>query len=235
MRLKQYEEENNYILQDTEASLDESYVKPLNTIERVKYLFTAPSRTMKDLAERPRILFPLLVIIFGVAITELILLNVTNTNQDIIQIEETLLRNLTLGALILMPVAFRLFIWLGKVMFTHGVAGVLGGDGSFKGVASVIGYATFINVIGDFIRAIIVLVTGNSLVSISLIALFPGIKESTPLHVIMQQLNIFTIIYLGLATIGVMYVHKISKVKSIIAVFGTWIAFVIFIILALSA
>lgn len=216
-----------------EDSIDEE-VSCLGTLERIKYLFTKPSKTMKDLARRPRVIFPIFVIVLGLLITEIMKINLSNSYQTIAEIQEPALRYITLGAVMLLPVLIgpmSLILWFGKVLFVHGLAGVLGGEGSFKGVTSVIGFAYIINVLGEFVRMIVALITGNILVSISLIALFPRVEEGTRLYALMHQLNIFTIIYLAVATIGIAYVHKISKLKASIAVFGSWIGYIVLILL----
>lgn len=230
--MKQYEEQNEYVVLDDRENVDnEEKGIPLNTFVTVKKFFINPVRAMKDIALRPKLLIPLLIITVSLLFTEMIFINLSDTQENLMQIDEPLLRNITLGLLMSMTIFLHLFLWLGKSIFTHCVAGILGGEGSFKGVGSVIAFSYLINILGEWIRAIISLISGTVISSTSIIILFTGIESETVVHTLLHQLNIFTIAYLVLATIGIMYVHNVSKLKAIIAVFGTWVAYIGFIVL----
>jgi hypothetical protein len=115
-----------------------------------------------------------------------------------------------------------LFIVIFKGLITHGITRLFDGKGRMKQSFSVIAFAYFIGVFGELIRTIIGLLTGSYLVTTSLASVVPNLEFNTPLYNVLVQFDVFSIWYLAVSMIGISIVHRISKGKAAVAVFGPW-------------
>jgi hypothetical protein len=195
---------------------------------------------MEYLAEKPKVLFPILMIFFGFSIFVLIkkdliieftknamMRELVQKGMSIEDIPEQVLQFSTWGAVV--GAMIGPFIgWFIKSVVVHVIAKITKGVGTFKASLSAVGYAYLIMLFGEGIRTIISLITQNAFVLTSP-AVFLGDEQfGTPLYTIMSSLDIFSIWYLVVGSIGIAYVHKISRKKSSFIVFGSWAVAILF-------
>ena len=230
-----YNNDDEFILEQKEEEVEQ-----LSWWERVKYIFIDPARTMKYLAEHPKVLFPVLCIIigfFGLNFVKMDLLLEFTKEQMIIQmsklggasgqmgVPDEFVKFATWGALAgaaLGPIAS----WFFKGLIIHLLAKAFKGTGKLKTALSAVGYAYLIVLLGEGIRTIIALITRNYLVMTSLALFLPEPNIGSPLFSILGSIDVFSIWYLVVLTIGLSHTHKIEMNKSGIVVFGSWVAMI---------
>ncbi|MTI46771.1 Yip1 family protein [Sporosalibacterium faouarense] len=208
--------------------MDNSYYEeqePLNWFERLKYVFTKPSKLFSNLVQHPKIISPLLAIVISMAVLILIRINlfqeyIVSTQNEATGIFSTIISVLSFAL-------FPVLILLVKSRIIHGFVPIFGGDANYNQFLSVIAYSYIPVILGETIIAIISLVQGQFDVSISFAQLLPQSMESGFLYAILAQFNIFTVWYQILAIIGVSYVYEISKKKSAIPVLLTWLSWIL--------
>ncbi|MFZ5968216.1 MAG: Yip1 family protein [Bacillota bacterium] len=212
----------------------EEAVEELSLWERLKYLIIEPSRTMRYLAEKPKVLFPILAIVVGFFLLmlprkELILQftkdqtlqKMAEAGSPMMDLPDNML-SFAVWTVILGAAFGPLLILLIKSLFTLILGKAVDGQGKFKAILSVLSFSYLVNVIGEVVRTVISMITQNFLVVTSPAALMSADQMGKPLYTLLASFDVFAIWYLILATIGVQYVHKISMKKSGMIVFGTW-------------
>ncbi|MBB6217600.1 hypothetical protein HNQ80_003723 [Anaerosolibacter carboniphilus] len=230
------ESENN------EAMLiqEEKQVVELSWWERLKYLLLEPSKTMEYLSEQPKVLWPMLVLLFGFPLLILPRIDIfRDFTQEAIMTQMAAqgndINNLPAGTL---EIAFRFAVGTAVVMpfiamfvksvVVHIISRITGGKGKFKTVLSVVGYGYLINFLGEGIRTVITMITKNYVVYTSPAVLLPDAAQGTALHTLLSALDVFSIWYLAIVTIGLSYVHQMSRKKAGAIVFGSWLLVVMF-------
>jgi len=204
--------------------------------ERVKYTFIDPSKTMKYLAESPKVLFPVLCIIigfFGFSFLKMDLFIEFTKEQLTLQMQgmdsfagqtgvPDEFVNIAAWGAVGGATAGGMFLWFCKGLIIHLLAKAFKGTGRLKAALSVVGYAYLILLLGEGIRTIIALLTENYLVMTSLALFLPEIDIGSPLFSFLGSIDVFSIWYLVIVTIGLSHTHKINKDRSGIIVFGSW-------------
>lgn len=210
---------------------------PLSWWERVKNVFVNPDKAFADIAERPKALFPILVIVIGTillgvlrldAIKEVLrnqMMNNLGSNpmppnaEQLINIQAY--TGLIIGAL--SPVV----MWLVKSGVMQGMSGFFGGDGKFKQAFSVVGYAYLPVLLGQVIIAIISMIIGELTIIFSPAVFLPDSMSTSFIYLLLSQFDIFVIWYEILAIIGISYAYKIDKKKAAILVLFTWFVWIL--------
>ncbi|KXG75658.1 Yip1 family protein [Thermotalea metallivorans] len=213
----------------------EAAVIELSWWERLKYLLIEPSKTMEYLAKRPKILFPMVVVILGFLLLILLRMDIFKEflQEQVMKQYETRGIHMEQVPEEIMHISF----WTGivgaslapfitmllKSGIVHVLSVVSGSKGKFKAVLSVIGYAYIINLLGEGIRTIIAMVTKNFVVYTSPAVFLPDTQAGTPVHTLLSSLDVFVLWYLAAATIGLAYTHSMNRKKAGIIVFGSWL------------
>ncbi|RKD32355.1 Yip1 family protein [Thermohalobacter berrensis] len=217
---------------------NEFETEPFTWWERLKYVFTNPNKAFKNIAEYPKPLFPILLII-GVMLF-LILIRVglykDFLRQQLVQqfsrqgMEMPNIENL-LNAQLYISMIFiaitPLAIWLGKSVFINAISGLVGGEGSFKKGFRVIVYSYLPILLGQILVAIISLIIGKFAVPINFAIILPSSMEGGLLYNLLSQIDIFIIWYQVLAIIGVSYAYQISRKSASFLVLSSWIIWVL--------
>lgn len=218
----------------------------VNPFQRVVGVIIAPFRTFAEIARRPDVLVPLiLIVVIGYASTFAIL---PRTDMDAMmeaQIEaakkqnpnmsdEDLERGMKFGAA-LTKVIFYIQPLMMIVWYLI-VAGVLllgfrlfGGEGTFKQAFSVTVYSWMPYVILTIITTIVVVAKGtfDPITAATLVKSNPAflveMKEQPVLYSLLSMLDIFTFWVLALLVIGFSEVSKFSKAKSAAVVISLWL------------
>jgi hypothetical protein len=235
-KMSEFENNTDVLMQEQE----EKQVVALSWWERVKYLVIEPDKTMAYLSEKPKVLFPIFVTIFGFALLMLPKLDMLRTFTQDAMMTQYAAQGIDMDQL---PAnIIEIGFWTGvvtavlapfvtmflKSMIVHIISRITGGKGKFKAVLSVVGYGYLINLLGEGIRTIISVITKSYIVYTSPAVFLPDAALGTPLHTFLATLDVFSIWYLILATIGLSYVHQVSRKKAGFIVFGSWLAMVIF-------
>ena len=229
------EENKDEAFEEIVGEVMEEVVEDLTWWQSIKYLFIQPSKTMKYLARKPKVLFPVLLMIISLtafSFVKMDLLLEFTKQMMVLQMEKMGVPPLAevpqdflkfaLWSAMGGTVATPLFLWFGKGAVIHLLAKIFKGTGQFKGALSVVAYSYFILLLGEAIRTIIALLTKNYFVLTSLALFLPESDMGKPLFTLLGSLDVFSIWYLTVLTIGLSYTHKLEAKKSGIIVFGSW-------------
>lgn len=222
-----------------------------NSFQRIAGVLFAPAETFRDIARKPDILVPLLVIVIVTYVT--IFLTMPRMDWDAVaaQQEEAMRKqnpNMTdadmervaritkAGGTVMMYVMPALFIaWYAII------AGVLllacrlfGGEGNYKQAFSATLYAWMPMLLAGILGTVVVLARGGlidpqamqTLVK-SNPAFLVDIKEQPILFALLSSLDIFTIWLLILLVIGFAALSKLSKAKVAVIVVSLWLVTVV--------
>ena len=215
-------------------------IREMNFFQRASGIILSPAETMKNLAQKPRILFPILAAIFGVAAFYLIrfplyeefLMKTLETGmaQKNIQLTPEQLQTTydmsKVIGLVTTPITTA-FFWILSTAVIFGLTKLFKGQGSFKQMLSVTGYAYTIMLVYYIISIIVSFFSGqlmfdNSLANISNI--FAPDMKGTFIYGILRGIDLFSIWYYTVMAIGVYAVTGLSKAKSYSIVYAIYIA-----------
>jgi len=213
--------------------------EPLKWWERVKYVFINPDKAFENLANYPRVLFP--IIVFSVGILLLLFLRLelykeflrdTMLNQFALQgaeVPENIdsIINIQIYVSMVSIAVMPLIVWVIKSGLINGVAGLFGGSGTFKEAFSVISHAYLPVLLGQIIIAIISMALGEFQIPMSFAILLPDSMAGGFLFNLLSQFDIFVIWYEILAIIGISKVYGLTTGKSSIIVLGTWASWIL--------
>ena len=226
---------------NTEVSYinEEVPVKGMNFIQRVAGIIHSPGKVMENLAAKPRVIFPLIMIAvaqvaFYLSRFELykdflrqsamassgFTESLTGTKLTPEMIEQTLPQSITMG-LITTPLG-SLFMWLLTTVILFAIFKIAGGQGKFKAYLSVVGYAYVISALYLVITAVVSFFTNSLHVLIPLTSIanvFPAEMKGNFLYGMIKGIDLFSIWYYCVIAIGMTVVSGFKKrtVYSIIA------------------
>jgi len=204
-------------------------VKKMNFIKRVSGVIFSPSETMKNLAEKPRVLFP--IILIAVSMFLFMLVNFEMFKEfNLITIEETMAKmNFELApeqlaaqaelgskiSLFTAPLVSVLTWFIGGVILFAAMK-IFKGEGKLKQYLSVTGYSYVIAVLCYIVTSIVANLTGtfNMYASVTgLTSLLPQDMSGTFLYSFLSIFEVFNIWQYVVIGIGAAYVSKLDKKK----------------------
>lgn len=222
----------------------------VNPFQRVLGVLIAPIRTFADIARRPDIMVPLvLILIIGYASTFAILPRTDFDAMMDAQMEaakkqnpnlsdEDLAPGMKIGAAITKTIFYIQPLLM--VIWYLIVAGVLllgvrlfGGEGTFKQAFSVTVYSWMPYVILGIVMTIVVVVKGtfDPITAATLVKSNPAflvdMKEQPVLYSLLSMLDVFTVWVLALLIIGFAAVSKFSKARTAAVVIPLWLVMVV--------
>lgn len=218
---------------------DNNAIKPFTWWERLKYTFVAPNKVFENLAHHPKVLFPILTFIIGITILTFLRLDLykefliqTMMEQLAAQgldapMDIESLANMQVYVSMFFMAVMPLVVWIFKSAMVNGIASLMGGEGSFKEVFSVIAYAYMPVLLGQAIVTIISLIIGQFNILTSLAIVLPESMTGSFLYNLLSQFDIFIIWYQILAIIGISHVYDFSKKKAAIPVLVTWFVWIL--------
>lgn len=103
---------------------------------------------------------------------------------------------------------------------------ILKGQGSYAHGLSVYGLASFISMIEVIVVAIVSMITVKFVPGFNLLLLF-DVEKGTTLSYILSKINPFTFWWLYVIGVGLSEVYSVDKSKSLIAIFGLWLVYVV--------
>jgi len=212
----------------------EAQEKPLNFMGRLTGIFSAPMKTLADIAARPNYMAPLIIILVGVLIlTQISLPALLSDSETAIEkslegrnlppdqmdrareISMSMTRNFgaisaTLYSLISYILASAVLLFIGNI--------VLGGKASFRQLFSICSWTGLVGLLGYIIRVPLALSQGTMKVFFGPAVLLPTEAEQTTLFRILAALDVFSLWRAALLALGFAAVYKISKGKGFVAV-----------------
>jgi hypothetical protein len=235
----------NPVIKKNDAGLgNPAEIKRLNAFQRVLGVIFSPSDTMKDLVEKPRILFPLILILAAMAL--FILANFTmykdylmeTTNQIFTTMgmeltAEQLQQQTSFSAIVSLigaPIG-GLLQWLITTVLIFAGVKICKGEGKFKQFMSITGYA-YVVMIPYFILATVVAhITGvfdmqSSITSLS--AFLSEDMKGTFIFGVLNSIDLFTIWYLAVIGIGTAFASKLKKAKVCFILIAVYVLFILF-------
>lgn len=182
-----------------------------------------PCKTMKLLAEKPKIAFGFLATMLGTIIFYLIRYPLfkeyvkvkTENIGGLAILSEQELNSAILRELIATPISSVVW-WLIIVLLLFGAVKLLKGQARFKQLLSVTGYAYVPVLVSYIIFLLVSFFTGTLLLDTSLarlmLLLLPDLK-GTYLYGFLKSIDFFGVWYFVLIALGMLYASKLSKKK----------------------
>lgn len=214
----------------------------MNFFKRVAGVFLWPGKVMENLAERPRIAFPFifLPVVQLVAVLAMIPMYKefvrTGTEELVFQqnLEMTAeqLNNAVNLATITGPVAGAIGVvitWVLGALILWGIIKIFKGQGSFKQVLSITGYAGVITILSTVVHIIKTNITGvYDLMSYTSIAVLMPKMEGNFIYGMAKFLDVFSIWQYVVIAIGVAAVSKMPKKKAYLIVAAIFVIQVLY-------
>ena len=224
---------------------------PKNVFQRMAGVFFAPDETFEDIARRPDILWPLLILtLVGFITTMLIMphldLDALVTQQaEMIQKQNPNMSDADVERMGRMTKAMaRVSGWLGPVfiiigyliiaLVLWGAFRLMGGDGDFKQSLSTTMYAYVPRMIlGGIIATVIIAMRGSvdptemATVVKTSPAFLVDMKEQPVLHSLLASFDLFVLWTIFLLAVGFSKVARVSKAKSAAIVVTLWLVTIV--------
>ena len=204
--------------------MEENEKQKVSVFSRLTGVITKPVATFGDISERPDYLVPIILMI----LTSVIVVSVVTPialekafeemPEEVPEIARTLGYIMGIVSGVVMP----LIIWLITAALIHFFAGILGGEGEFKPLLSVLGYAGIPNYIKSIVVAIYVGISGNFQPKLGLeFFLKSEDPASKVISVILSNVEPFNLWYIVLVIVGVSVAKKMPRKRAAIA-FAIW-------------
>ena len=218
-----------------------------NSFQRIAGVLFAPAETFRDIARRPDILTPLLIlVVIGFIVTALIVprMDFESAFREQMSQQNRQMSDADLERAAKFGSAFgKIMAWTGPIwgiVIWAIIAGVLllahrlfGGEGNFKQAFSTVLYSWIPNTISGIVTGIVAVARGEidpttmqTLVK-SNPAFLVDMKEQPILFAMLSSLDVFTIWTLILLIIGFATLSRLSKAKSAVIVVSLWLLTVV--------
>lgn len=195
----------------------------MGPLERVLGLLRKPEEVFKELKERPDFTLPILFIL----LTVLSSLYTTEYSQEIMRLyfpQMPSIETTSPGLLgVITGTIVTLFLWVLKTLLYYGMAILLGGDGPFKGILSIIGYTHLATLLQNLLATTTLLLWGTP-ITIGPGQLLPISQQLFTLKgMIYSSVNIFEIFLIVLTMIGLAVAMDLTHKKSLFITLFFWV------------
>jgi hypothetical protein len=226
---------------------EEKSVKDIGALGRIIGIFTSPGETFKSIDQKSMWLVPFLITVILTSGLSLYTMDIVMKDQiarlearDLSEQQMEAARSQMEGAMkyigvIIAPVG-TLIVWsifAGVLLF--GCNTILGGEGKFKKVFSVVAWSYLVMVLGGVIKTFLIVSKGTSqgvTTSLALLLPMPGIGEKASLlYRFLSRLDIFTIWQIVLWIIGLAVVYRFSTKKIANFVLSLWALYIVIAVL----
>jgi len=222
---------------------EEKSVKEIGALGRIIGIFTSPGETFKSIDQKSMWLVPFLITVILTIGLSFYTGDIVMKDQiarlearDLPEQQMEAARSQMEGSMkyigvIVAPIG-TLIAWsvlAGVLLF--GCNTILGGEGKFKKVFSVVAWSYLVMMLGAVIKSFLVVSKGTSQGVTTSLALFlpmPGIGEKASLlYRFLSRLDIFTIWQIALWTIGLAVVYRFSPKKIANFVLPLWAFYIV--------
>lgn len=226
----QFEDRNNSAL-----PIVNDYSK-MNFIQRVFGVIFSPGKVMQSLEQKPRILFALfltmltpVVLIFAILpMYQEYVRNTVAAKTPQLEITDQIMAITTYTGMITAALV-TVASWFLGTLILWGITKIFKGEGGYKQMLSVTGYAAVISALATIVTIAVTRVTGvfNQVSYTSLASFLPEMKGSF-LYGVAKGIDVFNIWYYVVIAIGTTVVSKLSKNKVFLIVACIFAAIVIY-------
>ncbi len=226
---------------------EEKSVKEIGALGRIIGIFTSPGETFKSIDQKSMWLVPFLITVILTIGLSFYTMDIVMKDQ-IARLEARGLPEQQMEAarsqmegpmkyigVIVAPVG-TLIVWsvfAGVLLF--GCNTILGGEGKFKNVFSVVAWSYLVMMLGGVIKSFLIVSKGTSQGVTTSLALFlpmPGIGEKASLlNRFLARLDIFTIWQIALWIIGLAVMYRFSPKKIANFVLPLWALYIVIAVL----
>ena len=216
----------------------------MGPLERIVKIFSSPREVFVYLKEKPDWLLPAIILAIVMVLSVALLFEPVLKQEQMKRFEESsqagqmtpeqmeearkrfegglgLIMSLV-GAFVVNVVVFLLLV--SGVLY--GIFSLMGGDGKFKQVFSVVSYSSLVGVAATIIRVALMLARGSAEVYTSAALAVPGLATESTLFRLLNSFDIFTIWHVWLVIIGLAIVCGFTTKKAatgVLSLWGLWI------------
>ncbi len=226
---------------------EEKSVKDIGALGRIIGIFTSPGETFKSIDQKSMWLVPFLITVILMIGLGFYTMDIVMQDQiaglearDLPEEQMEAALSLMQGPMkyfgIIINIVFILISWLvfaGILLF--GCNTILGGEGKFKNVFSVVAWSYLVMMLGGVIKTFLIVSKGTSqgvTTSLALLLPMPGIVEKASLlYRFLSRLDIFTIWQIVLWIIGLAVVYRFSTKKIANFVLSLWALYIVIAVL----
>ena len=228
----EYALEGGKMNQVNKINENESLDQDVTVGQRMVSILTNPQKGMEIAARKPMLLGLLVILIISAMVIYIpqrpMFLTMTMTaieNSQETYSADQIDQLLKGGANAAMFMSMFYFVCtpMFKGLVSFALATLLNGSGKLKATLGVVMNAYVIMLVGQILRMIIVLATGNPYFSLSpAMFLEPG-QETGQLFSVLSAIDLFAVWYLAVSMLGIKSVHKLNLPKAFIVSFGPWL------------
>lgn len=206
--------------------------EPVSFAARMISIFTSPKKGMEIAAESPMILGMLVILVISAMVIyipqrpmflKMTMTAVENSNKSFNAEQIDALIAGGANAAMFMSMFYFVCTPLFKGLVAFALATLFNGTGKLKSTLGVVMNAYAIMLVGQVIRMVVVLATGNPYFSFSPAIFLAAGQETTGLFSLLSAMDLFAVWYLGVSMIGIRRVHELSSVKAFVVTFGPWL------------
>ncbi|MFQ6043525.1 MAG: Yip1 family protein [Candidatus Poribacteria bacterium] len=212
--------------------MEEQETPKINTFKRLTGVITNPVATFEDIQKRPDYLTPILLMLLTSIIAASIIIPIALDARF-----ETLVEKSPEAAdriNVMRPVGYiigmvgaavgPLVMWIIMTALIHFFAGIAGGEGEFKPLLSVLGYAGIPNYLKAIVMAIFAYFSGSPRPKLGLDLLFkPENNIGKIINVLLANIEILNLWYIALAIVGISAAKKMSRERAVIPWAVWWV------------
>jgi hypothetical protein len=212
-------------------------------MDKIINIFFSPTKVFQSLKEKPSWALPLVIVLVFIALTAVVtvistkdiamakqeeILKERGMSDEQIQQSKTFMTGPmpiifgAIGAIIVTGVILLVFALLINVLIPP-----LGGAGSFARVFSVVSHSALVQVPGNIIRLLLIILTKSIYATTSLAAFTPNLARNTVIFQLLASLDLFVIWEMVLVALGIRITNDLKKNNAYLLVFGIWLGSVI--------
>ncbi len=220
------------VLESSKMASEDSK-EQISLVSRVAAVFISPKKGGMEIASRTPMIIGMFVILVISAMLiyipqrpmflKMTMMAVENSNQSFSAEQIDTLIAGGANAAMFMSMFYFVCTPLFKGLVAFALAILMNGSGKLKSTIGVVMNAYVIMLIGQVIRMVIVLATGNPYFSLSPALFLPAGQETSSLFSLLSAMDLFAIWYLGVSMIGIKKVHELTDLKAFIVTFGPWL------------
>ena len=212
--------------------MEENETQQINVFKRLTGVITNPVATFDDIRQRPDYLAPILLMLLTSIIAASIITPIAldtaieEFSESSPEIADKIndMRMVSYIGGIISAAVIPLVVWLIMTALIHVFAGLAGGEGEFKPLLSVLGYAGIPGYLKAIVMAIIVFITGNPQSKLGLDLLFkPENNIGKIINVVLANIELLNLWHIGLVIVGISVAKEMSRERAVIPWAIWWI------------
>uniref|UniRef100_A0A7V1EHH6 YIP1 family protein n=1 Tax=candidate division WOR-3 bacterium TaxID=2052148 RepID=A0A7V1EHH6_UNCW3 len=206
-------------------------------------IFTNPSTVFISVKEKPEWFKPLIVVLILLSLISVFTISTSKDLIDAQQIEAMQKRNMTeeqieqamkfaSGPIIYVSAIFGTFLGTAGILLIFALLlnifiPMIGGEGSYKLVFSVVSFSALIKIPAHLLRWILVMLKHSLEVSTSLALFLPSLGTNTFAYRFLSNIDFFIIWEMLLVALGISITNNLKRKNAYILVFAIWFASVV--------